>query len=61
MGMSSYADNVNGYDRALMNHSVNGRQRPRSATSKLLQLTKDKHGIRERLKVSVTYLEHSRF
>lgn len=35
--MSSYADNDNGYDRALMNHSTNGPQRPRSAT-KLLQL-----------------------
>ena len=61
--MSSYADNDNGYDRALMNHSPNGLiQRPWSVTTKLLQLTlKDKHGIRERLKLSVTYLEHSRF
>ena len=36
--MSSYADNDNGYDRALMNHSTNGPKRPRSATTKLLQL-----------------------
>ena len=36
--MSSYADNDNGYDRALMNHSTNGPQRPWSATTKLLQL-----------------------
>ena len=62
--MSSYADNDNGYDRALMIHSANGLQRAtkvRNYKTFTTRNLKDKHGIRERLKLSVTYLEHSRF